>query len=412
MKVNISRLQNTIEKIGQFNSSPGKGCSRFSFSKEDLDLKEYLIKEFNLLGMETRVDSIGNIRSVLKGNLPKLPVIMIGSHVDTVSNGGNYDGVAGVVCALEVIRVFRENNINLDTSIELVIFSEEEGSNFNSTMVGSKSMVGKYSVEDLKKLTNNKNQSCFEVLKSIGINPENLSNDIVRKNEIKAMIELHIEQSVVLDSLSTPIGIVEAIAGMCTLKIGITGKANHAGSTPMYMRHDALVEAAKLIEKVKDIAENAKSNSSVATVGTLNAYPNSSNIIPGEVEIFIDIRDVTSEGIDEILKKINEYIGMQIEKNEFRYSSKVIAESEAIKLSSNIIKEIEHCAKKMGVNFKMMNSGAVHDSAQLAKITDVGMIFVPSINGDSHCPEEYTAIKDIELGCNLLLSLVYKLATQ
>ncbi len=178
------------------------------------------------------------------------------------------------------------------------------------------------------------------------------------------------------------------------------------------MRNDALVEAAKLIEKVKDIAENAKSNSSVATVGTLNAYPNSSNIIPGEVEIFIDIRDVTSEGIDEILKKINEYIGMQIEKNEFRYSSKVIAESEAIKLSSNIIKEIEDCAKKMGLNYKMMNSGAVHDSAQLAKITDVGMIFVPSINGDSHCPEEYTAIKDIELGCNLLLSLVYKLATQ
>lgn len=409
MRVNGKRIQNTIEKIATFNSTPGDGCSRFSFGKEDLELKKYLIKEFDSLGMVTKIDGVGNIRSIYNGKNPDLPKVMMGSHVDTVSHGGNFDGVTGVVSALEVIRVFKENNIDLSNSIELVIFSEEEGSNFNSTMLGSKSLVGKYGVEDLKKLTNKNDENCYDVLKSIGLNPENILEDIIKKDEVKAMLELHIEQSVVLDNLTIPIGIVEAIAGMKTIKIDIEGKANHAGSTPMYMRCDALVEAANLISEIKSIADYSDSISSVATVGNINVYPNSSNIIPGSAEVLVDIRDVTKAGIDEIVEKIDLYIKERKDRGEFKYNSEIIAESESIKLSNDIINIIEKTSIEMDIEYNKMNSGAVHDAAQLAKITDVGMIFVPSINGDSHCPEELTRYEDIELGCNLLLNIVYKL---
>lgn len=410
MRANAKRIIETIDLISTYNRTPGEGCTRPSFSDEDLALKKRLTKEFDTLGMITRVDNAGNVRSVLEGINPTMPRIMIGSHIDTVTNGGTYDGVLGVVCALETIRVFKENNILPNISIELVIFSDEEGSAFNSLMLGSESLVDKLTVDDIKNIYDEENRSCYDVLKSIGVNPDDISDNVIKENEVKAMLEIHIEQSVVLDNLNIPIGVVSAIAGMKTLKIDIVGKANHAGATPMNMRSNALLEASKLVQEIDDIAKNADSKDSVATVGTLNVYPNSSNVIPEHVELYVDVRDGSFEGIDEITKKIEKYVESQKEEKEFKYTLIEVSKSDAIKLSKQVIDLIEESARENGTEYKIMNSGAVHDAAHLAKVTDVGMIFVPSVGGDSHCPEEFTNIDDIVKGCDIFIDVVYKLA--
>lgn len=408
----IERIKNDIENVTRITATPNMGCTRFSYSKEDSEVREYLIKEMKDLGLSIKVDGVGNIRAKYIDNNEGKPSIMMGSHIDTVANGGKFDGLTGVVTALEVIRVIKENNVKINNPIELIAFAEEEGSNFGSTMVGSKILTGAYKLEDLKKIKNDDGISAYQVMKDFGLDVDNVENEVLKKEEVKAMVELHVEQGGILDSEQISIGIVQAIVGMKTYKVKLKGVSNHAGSTPMYLRKDPMVGAAEIIIHMEKAAKEKALKDTVATVGKIHCQPNGSNVIPGQIEFNVDIRDVETEGMEIVARELISKTKEVAEKRGLEYKVDLIGESECVKLSSKIINIIEDTALENKYNFIKMNSGAVHDSAMLPGITDVGMIFVPSINGLSHCPQELTKFEDIKLGCDLLLKTVIKLANE
>ncbi len=413
METQLGRIVNDIENISSITATPGNGCTRFSYSNEDLKAREYLMEKMRDIGLAIKVDAVGNIRAKLfDENNKDNSSIMIGSHIDTVLNGGKFDGLTGVVTALEVIRVIKENNIKCEKPIELVIFAEEEGSNFDVTLLGSKALTANYTVEDLKRISNDKGNSAYEVMKKFGLDIDNLPNETLKDEEIEAMIELHVEQGGVLDKEDIPVGIVEAIAGMKTLRVSVKGVSNHAGSTPMNLRLDPMVASAELITSIKDAAIMKSFPTTVATVGKINITPNRTNVIPKEVEFFVDIRDVKEEGIECIENELKKKSIDVIEKYGVAIHIEEIGMSDVVHLSRRVTRVIEESAIVKGIKYMKINSGAVHDSAMLSEVTDVGMIFVPSIGGYSHCPEELTKYEDIKLGCDLLLEAVINLSNR
>lgn len=410
MNVNIGRIINDVETIATFSSDKGPGITRFSYSKADKLARKYLLNQFKKLGLSVTNDAVGNIRARLSGKDPEAPPVMTGSHIDTVMTGGKFDGVVGVVGALEVVRTLVEKNIQTKHPIEIVIFVEEEGSNFGSTMAGSKALIGKYSVNDLKNLKNDAGFSMYDLAKNFGFNPDDLEEASIKPGDIKAMIEMHVEQSVVLDNEKIPIGIVERIAGIKTCKIEIKGVSNHAGATPMYMRNDPMQAAASIIREIDRIVKTNTNGTTVGTIGKIDCYPNVSNIIPEKVCLYLDLRDVDSDGIFLAMEKIEKFLIKAENQYGVIINKKLIGEADAIKLSPKITDILKETAKKMEINYKIMNSGAVHDSSLLASVTQVGMIFLPSIGGRSHVPDENTKFEDIEIGCELLFNSIQNLA--
>lgn len=411
MESSIKRIKRDIEEIARITATPGKGCTRFSYSQEDKKARDYLFNEMKKLGLSIKIDGIGNIRAKYPGQKEN-PSIMIGSHIDTVMNGGKFDGLTGVITALEVIRVIKEKEIKIKNPIEFIIFAEEEGSNFGITMIGSKALIGDVKLNDLKRIKNDENLSAYEVAKNFGLNVDNIEDETLKKEDIKAMIELHVEQGGILDSENIPLGIVEAIVGMKTYKITFKGISNHAGSTPMNLRNDPMVGASEVISYIQKAAKTKAFPTTVATVGKILCEPNATNVIPEKVEFYVDIRDVKPEGIDMVFKEIKAKIEEISKSYKLESDVTLLGESDCVKLSSKVIDTIESVAVEKGYNYKKMNSGAVHDAAMLSEKVDVGMIFVPSINGKSHCLEELTTFEDIKLGCDLLLNTVIKLCNE
>ncbi|WP_199872924.1 M20 family metallo-hydrolase [Inediibacterium massiliense] len=408
MKSSFIRIKRDIEKLSEFSETQ-IGCTRFPYTKEDKSARNYLIEEMKKIGLSVRIDGIGNIHGVLEGT-KDLPKVMMGSHIDTVFEGGNFDGVGGVICGLEVMRVLKEEKIILDHPVELVVFVGEEGCDFDSPYIGSKVLTGKFHIEDLKKIRNKKGISAYNAAKDFGLDPDTIHKDVLVSKDIKAMVELHIEQSLVLDHENISIGIVENIAGLSRLEVIVKGVANHSGATPMYLRQDALLACARMITKVNEITIEKGNCSTVATVGRILCSPNQVNAIGGEVSFTIDIRDIDKKMIqtitEEVIKNIkeiavNEHVEIQI------YN---IGTGDPMELSSNIIDMIEEVVKSKNIKSKRMNSGAGHDACMFEDITDVGMIFVPSVGGRSHVPEEFTKYEDLQLGCEVLLDTIIKLA--
>ncbi|KON30371.1 N-carbamoyl-L-amino acid hydrolase [miscellaneous Crenarchaeota group-15 archaeon DG-45] len=411
METNIERVKKDIEAICRFNSTPGMGYTRFSYSPEDAEAREYLLGEFAEAGLEANVDAVGNIRARLEGVDPEAPVVMSGSHIDTVLHGGMFDGLVGTVGALEAVRSIVESGVRTKHPIEVVVFVEEEGSNFGSTTAGSKAMVGIYGLEDIRRLKNDEGVSMYDMAKGFGLDPDDITGHVLGPGEVKAMIELHIEQSVVLDAEGIPIGIVEAIAGIKSYEIELTGVANHAGATPMHMRQDPLAAAAKVIAAVGGIAGKTGSPSTVGTVGRIVCEPNVPNVIPGRVLFTLDARDVNPEGIDMLVRRTEETMKEAARVHGVGASMRLIGESKTIIVPTEMIDLIEESARERGIPYRLMHSGAVHDSCLLAEITDIGMIFAPSIDGRSHVPEESTGFEDVKTGCDLLLDTILKLAS-
>lgn len=410
LEVNIDRIMNNIETICEFNATPGQGYTRFSYSKEDMQAREFLINECQEFGLKVTTDGVGNIRAKLEGLDPQAPSVMSGSHIDTVYHGGKYDGLVGAIGALEAIRTIIENGIKTLNSLEFVVFSEEEGSNFGSTLAGSKAMVGYYSVDDLKKLKNPLGISMYDMAKRAGYDPDKVTHQVLKHGEVKAMLELHIEQSIVLESKNIPIGIVEAIAGMQAFEIVLKGVANHAGATPMSLRNDPMATAAKIMAHIEDLAKITPSGSTVATVGRIFCEPNISNVIPENVLFTLDARDVDNHILNQFVSDVRQKLIDESALHGVSSNMHFLGSSDAIILDKLTVELLENEAKARNIPFMRMNSGAVHDSSILSAVTKAGMIFIPSVNGRSHVPEEDSRYEDIELGCNMLLGSLLKLA--
>lgn len=408
--IQIARIKKDLDYINSINSSKGRGYTRFSYSEEDERVRKYICQELESLGVEVKVDPIGNLRGLYNPLNSKLGSVMIGSHIDTVPNGGQFDGLLGSVTALEIIRTMAENKVEVKRPVEFIVFAEEEGSNFSTTMLGSKAMAGKVDLAYLKTITTDSGQSAYDFLKDKGYEVDRVGECQITKDEISYMIEFHVEQGAVLDSEGLSIGIVENIAGMDTLKVSFKGVSNHAGSTPMGLRKDPMLGAAELILFVNDLASNKSNDTSVATVGKISVSPNGSNVIAENVDIFIDIRDINQEEIDRLNLEIRNEAERLGKKYGLKVSTDLVGKSKPAVLSQEVRHAIENSVKSLGYEYKKMNSGAVHDSVMLVDYGKVGMIFVPSIGGLSHTPEEATNFEDIEKGARVYYKAVLDLA--
>ena len=411
MRVKEERIQNDLENLSRFGGLEGGGISRLAFTSADREARDYLRDSLALQGLGTVQDAMGNMRARRHGTRDLAPV-MIGSHLDSVPSGGCYDGAVGIVAALEVIRVLDDLGIETRRPIEVINFSAEESSRFGASTLGSKAMTGHLSQEHLHMYKDKDGVSLYEAMKLFGLNPDGLESVRIQPGDVYAFIEMHIEQGRVLESFGIPLGIVTSIAAPTRIRVFVIGRADHSGATPMDLRADALTAASEIILGVERIASVEAGPHTVGTVGYANAQPGVLNVIPGKVELGIDIRDIDKDSKDLAVRKIIsllEYVGNN---RGVKVDYRILADETPVTLSGKIIGALEEAAQALGYPYRLMPSGAGHDAMYMAEVAETGMIFVPSREGISHNVAEYTAVEDIARGAELLLEAVLHLANE
>ncbi|MBM7587455.1 allantoate deiminase [Bacillus pakistanensis] len=391
------RIEKQINDLSEFTSTPGKGTTRLTYSNEDLLARNYIKEKMKEYGLTIREDGLGNIFGKLEGTLKDAPSVLIGSHFDSVPNGGSFDGPAGVIVALEVAALFAENQLTPKYPLEIVALIEEEGARFGGGLMGSRGMVGSLSEEDFKRLKDKDGVTTVEAMEKIGLN----SSLPKRRdpNTIKSFLELHIEQGPILEEKDIPIGVVEAIVGLTQLEVTIEGKAGHAGTTPMDRRTDALIAAANIISQFPGLAIEEE-NGTVITTGRLHVLPNGANVIPNKVEFSVDIRSSQEEPISNVIAKIKGLIHSYQEQG-YRISVEQPLYMKPKGMNNEMVALLKEKSTELGVPYCSINSGAGHDAMVFSDVTDVGMIFVPSKDGRSHCPEEWSDAMDLAKGVQI-----------
>jgi N-carbamoyl-L-amino-acid hydrolase len=394
------RIQRHITELSKFGANPQGGVSRVAFSDADIAGREYIKKLMQDAGLVVRVDAAGNIIGRREGKDAKLPPILIGSHTDSVPGGGNYDGDVGVLGAIEVAQVLKEHGVRLQHPLEVVDFADEEGGT-----VGSFAMIGHLQPAALD-LTTHSGKTIRDGIRAIGGDPERLAEAARKPGDLEAYVELHIEQGAILDESDTDIGVVEGIVGIRWWDVTIEGVANHAGTTPMNRRHDAMVSAAELTLAVNRVA-TATPGRQVATVGRIRAEPGAPNVIPGKVVMSLEIRDLDAAKIASVFEAIQGEAQKIAQTRQTPISFKALeVSSEPAPTDERLRKIIAKAADSLGLSHKLMPSGAGHDAQEIARIAPTGMIFVPSVGGISHAPQEFTSPKDMANGANVLLQTV------
>ncbi len=399
--VNGDRLNQSIARLAQIGSLPNGGVKRIAYSKEDIEARNLVKHWMETAQMQVRTDAAGNIIGKYPGKDPNAPALATGSHIDTVPCGGHYDGAYGVLAGLEAVRVLQENQIKLNRSIEVVVFTDEEGS-----MIGSKAISGR-TIDDPNYYRRPDGTDIYTCLTAVGGNWNKLKQARRSSQEIAAFVELHVEQGPILESMGKQIGVVEGIVGQRRFTITVKGSANHAGTTPMQMRCDALVAAAQVILAVNRIGNSP--GQQVATVGKMEVRPNAANVVPGWVEMSLDIRDLSSLHINSLLEQL-----------EIHLEEIAVATNTQIRLNSCLHNEpalaapyiqwaIAQSCETLNLSYTHLPSRASHDAQELAQITDMGMIFVPSEKGISHNANEYTTPEQCIQGANVLLQTLLRL---
>lgn len=405
MQANEQRIEAHIENLRQFTATPGEGVTRLTYSVEDLKARNYIKEQMTAYGLTVSEDGFGNIFGKLNGMLEDAPSVLIGSHFDSVPNGGAYDGTAGVVVALEVAAMFQAQNLTPTYPLEVVAMIEEEGGRFQGGLMGSRAMLGVLSAEDFAAQTDVAGITTIEAMEAIGLNPLNAKPRPVET--IKAFLELHIEQGPILEEKEISIGVVESIVGLCQLELTIQGQAGHAGTTPMNRRKDALVAAAKIIAELPNIAVN-ESHHTVITTGRLQLYPNGANVIPEKVVFSVDIRSNEEVHVKNAVEQVKACI-LREHKNGISTNIAQLMYISPKELNHEIRDLFKQTSEKLAIPYCSMHSGAGHDAMVLSDFTASGMIFVPSKDGLSHCPEEYTKTEDFVKGTNILFEVTKQL---
>jgi len=406
MKISGERLLSDLNVLKSFTDTPGAGVTRFSYGENDGKARQFIKETAESSGFSVRTDPIGNMYIRLPGSNEKIKKICVGSHIDTVRNGGWLDGIYGVVSGLEVLRTLAENGSDCALEVEVVLFAEEEGSNFGSTMTGSKFITGMYGEKDLDRLKSDTGISLREMLLKCGFPPYHQEQVMWDFSRVKAMLELHIEQGPILEREEKSIGVVDAIFGMTTIEVTLAGIGNHAGATPMRYRTDAIAAAALCITEIERIAKEDPEEVLVATVGKVAVSPNCSNVIPEKVTFTVEVREKREEKIHRAIKEMEETIVRISEQRGTTCEIRKLAQSKPYHMDDRIIKLIDKLAVEAGISHQIINSGAVHDTCIIAPHVPSGMLFVPSIGGRSHVPFEDTDPDDLVRGAQLLLNTV------
>lgn len=404
MKIKQARVLEILEHLKSFGGSVDKGITRLAYSAEDLAAQKYIMEKMQELGMEVRRDYVGNIFARLPGKNPTLPTIASGSHLDTVKQGGAYDGALGVVAALEAAYAIKEQG--LEHPYEVIIFMAEESTRFGFATIGSKLLAGVGTPETFSSATKKDELSYIEVLKQAGFEPDKYEQVKLDANKYAAFVELHIEQGRVLADSGEAIGVVENIAAPTRMKITIEGVADHSGATPMNFRKDALVSGAKLILAIEEVGKAHSEQGIVTTVGVVDIEPSSINVIPGKVVLWLDLRGVDYEVILEAIEEIHEAVSCVGEADEVKITIDVLTSDKPVRLSKNLADITAGVCQQKNIKYRRMNSGAGHDAMHMAAIMPTTMIFVPSIEGISHNPAEMTSEADIIAGVEVLVETI------
>jgi len=399
------RIHQDIETIANC-SSPGPGTNRLSFTPEYWAAVDYVAAQMAALGYERKTTPHGNTRFRRREAGWDEPAVAVGSHLDAVPQGGRFDGVAGVVAGVEIARLLEDLDVRLGRPYELLICAEEEGARFGSVLAGSKALVGRLTQGDLAQMTDAGGTSYLQALGETGEPVWADQGGVLGAADVAAYYELHIEQSVVLETARVPIGIVQGIVGIRQYRVTFSGVANHAGATPMRLRADSLAAAAQAIASVEALATAAASGLTVGTVGMLVNEPNAANVIPARTALSIDLRDTDAAVLEEVAERVLERIARIAEERQVRAQVALTAESAPVVLSSRLRGALVRSAERQGIGYLEMPSGAVHDALEIARVMDAAMIFVPSIGGRSHCPEEDTPCEAVALGVDVLLGAI------
>jgi beta-ureidopropionase / N-carbamoyl-L-amino-acid hydrolase len=400
--VNGPRIESRINELAQFGQDENGHGYRVAYTKGDVEGRAWFIKLMNKAGLEPTIDAGGNIIGKRQGKNRTLKPIAFGSHIDMVPDGGNYDGTLGSLSALEVIEVLNENNIITNHPLEVIIFANEEGG-----LIGSRAMAGNLTAEGLKQISQS-GLVMAEGIKTIGGNPDDIQSCMRNKGDFHAFLELHIEQGGILEAEKLNIGVVEGIVGIVDIEVTVEGVANHAGTTPMKLRQDALVAASKLIIAVNEVITSLPGNQ-VGTIGKITALPGAYNVVPGHVTLGLEIRDLSSDKIEQLFSEIQKRAATIAADSKTKISfMREASEVKPALTNKHLQQQIEAAAKGLGLTTKYMQSGAGHDSQQMATLAPVAMLFVPSVGGISHSPKEFTKTADMTNGANVLLHTVLR----
>lgn len=405
MEVDGKKVIEHLEELYQCGEKPDGTFTRMAYSEEDKKGRALFQSYFRKLGIPTRMDAAGNLIARLEGTDPSLPAILVGSHLDTVPDGGKYDGAVGCMGGLAVCETLKNAGYQLKHPLEVIVFTDEEGFRFGSGLLGSSALCGEkldISPDDLDM----DGKTRKEVFEKFGISVEHVSEAARDPKSIHCFIELHVEQGGTLDKKQIPVGIVSSIAGVSRYEITITGEANHAGSTMMEDRKDALVAAAQFITQVPETVKECGNAYTVATVGTIRVTPNSVNVIPGTCTFQLEIRDQHADVMSEIEAKLRTGMEKICNKSGLTYSWEPISYHAPAPMNDAVKKAIETAVKRRGTDYTILPSGAFHDSLLMTGLVPTGMIFVPSEKGISHSRYEYTKAEDVERGCNVLLETI------
>jgi allantoate deiminase len=402
------RLWRRLSDLGEIGKQEGGGITRLSFTDEERAAKDRVASYMEEAGLAVHEDAVGNLFGRREGRNAEAPAVLIGSHVDSVYSGGNFDGPLGVLAGVEVLQTMEEQGIETEHPIEVVAFTDEEGVRFSFGMIGSRALAGKLTPEDLTSYEDEDGVSIAEAMFAYGLDPELIGDAARPEDSVRAYVELHIEQGRVLENEDLPAGVVTGIAGPVWLRFLLEGETGHAGATPMNLRRDSLAAAAGIMGLIEAAA--AETGTSVGTVGQLDLEPGGINIIPGKVRFSLDLRDIDEEvrdrveghileGAEEICRRRG--VGLEIE----------TLQRLAPAPCSDLVRDAaERACERLGIRPHALPSGAGHDGMQLTDLCPMGVIFVRSKNGISHNPDEWSSQEDCAAGSNILYLTVLNLA--
>lgn len=405
--ININRLKSRMLKMAEIGKTENDGVTRLALSREDKEARMLFIKWMKDLKMKVRVDDFGNIYGRSEGTDPNASAIISGSHLDTVPKGGKFDGVLGVLSALEVVESVIESEIQHTHPIEIVAFTNEEGARFTPQMLGSGAVTGQFSRDYTYNRQDVDGYKFIDELKGINF----VGDKANRLNNVEAFIEMHIEQGPTLETNQHTVGVVEGIAGFSWLEVNVFGQSNHSGTTPMELRQDSLVTSASIIEKISQWAKD-RADGTVATVGNIRTNPGTINVIPGETFFTVDARYPKADLFEQCIEEIKELINRCVQRDSITCSINETRTFPPVRFSSRVVNTVEEVCTDQQISYRRMISGAGHDAMYMNNIADTAMIFVPSIDGKSHCEEENTSWKDIEKGVSILYESMTRLAKQ
>jgi N-carbamoyl-L-amino-acid hydrolase len=405
IKINKERLLQRLDDLAQFGALEDSGVSRLALSDADKGARDQTVSWMKSLGLTVQIDQVGNIFGLRPGQ-EELPPVMLGSHIDSVTVAGRYDGAYGVMAALEVIQTLNDHHIKTRHPVAVTAFTNEEGVRYNRGMLGSSVYVGEWSVEQAR-ATKGIDGSVFGAeLELIGYAGTMTPGSI----QPHAFIELHIEQGPVLDMENISIGVVETVTGITWLEATVIGAANHAGTTPIDLRQDAGLAAAKMITSLRKIANNIGGEQR-ATCGMINFEPYAINVIPSKAVITIDLRNSDGPALKQAEERVYARARELEASDNVSITFRALEHVLPVKFDPMVVDVIEQAALELGIPAKRMVSGAGHDAQLMAEMCPTAMIFVPSQDGISHSPAEYSSPEDLERGANVLLQAALKLAS-